>query len=878
MSNKFFTSFSAICAVALWFLTTAMLPPTTQSATSLMESNLSFRRFTTIDGLPQMQTETVWQDSEGYIYVGTLSGFVRYDGLTLTPFLRGRRENIVNFQEAGGQVRALGFVRQWTVQGDKATDIPIDPKGEWLLNNFNSPDLPPGYVLLEDKEEMNRVLGKVTTTGINHSVALPIFDEMTPDRKMYVHSTGIYVPTIRGLFRINHYGTAKLSNKTDVFSLSALADTLYAFAADGVYRVDKTGLTLIREHRFDAPDYGLMVRPFRNGQFVIADSHTIWLYDSGTAAPMKQLATGFNLIKDILVDKWNRLWAATYQGVYCFFHCNFVKHRLTDPNDIVRAITVCDNRLIMGTLNGKVIADGQTIADDNQNFYAPSAIAIDHKVYLAGNGDVEEVQGNTVRKLGLPEDRYQFVSRYAGKLIIGTRNSVLAYDIATARLDTICEQMKRLWCAVDDGQGNLWISDNTGLYRLSAVGKLSRPDIKQIKSTTTSQVITTMASDGKGKVCFAVGDTLFAIIHGKAHVINEAKSMLKEHEIRAIHLSSKGVLIAATVNGMMVARLNDSGQASQIHWFDAQNGFTTIDPQMAKMAEEPDGTVWLTGLEEMTSFRPQDLLADNQQSTIIKKPQSLFLKWWTWLIFAVVLAVAWMITRRFEKRQAKKRLAQLEREKRQKELQLSAVRLKSIPHFHSNVLASIEYFVMNNSVDEATHYMNLYSDFTNRTLSDIDRPARSVTDEVTYVKTYLELEKLRYGDRLQYRITVAPDVDRKLMLPTMLLHTYCQNAVKHGISAKKGVGNVEVSITNLRIDDVDGVLVTVSDDGVGRSEAAQSGEFSTKQGLKILQQQIDFYNRDTNHKIKQRVTDLFDEQGIPAGTRFEIWIPADFKS
>ena len=87
----------------------------------LLTHNLSYRRFTTLDGLPQMQTETVWQDSRGYIYIGTLSGFVRYDGVSLTPFLRGQRENIVGFQEVGGQVHALGFVRQWGISGEVIT-------------------------------------------------------------------------------------------------------------------------------------------------------------------------------------------------------------------------------------------------------------------------------------------------------------------------------------------------------------------------------------------------------------------------------------------------------------------------------------------------------------------------------------------------------------------------------------------------------------------------------------------------------------------------------------------------------------------------------------------------------------------------------------
>ena len=118
------------------------------------ESNLSFRRFTTIDGLPQMQIETVWQDAQGYIYIGTLSGFVRYDGVSLKPFLGGRRENIVQFSQMDGEVRAMGFVRQWSIKGDRLKQSQIDPSGQQLLNNLNAADLPPDYVLMEDRQEI----------------------------------------------------------------------------------------------------------------------------------------------------------------------------------------------------------------------------------------------------------------------------------------------------------------------------------------------------------------------------------------------------------------------------------------------------------------------------------------------------------------------------------------------------------------------------------------------------------------------------------------------------------------------------------------------------------------------------------------------------
>ena len=841
----------------------------------LLTHNLSYRRFTTLDGLPQMQTETVWQDSRGYIYVGTLSGFVRYDGLSLTPFLRGRRENIVGFQEVGGQVRAMGFVRQWSISGDEVTKVPIDPEGNWLLNNFNSTDLPAGYVLLEDKQEQNRRLCRLTAAGMRRVLASPILDEMTPDRKMFLDSVQIFVPTPQGVYRLQEGQVAvKIAEKTDVFAFVRTAGGLFALAADGLYRVGGSGLSLASAHRFDAPDYGLFVRQNRQGQLVVADSHTIWLYDAGQ---WRQLATGFNMIKGLFVDRWNRLWAATYQGLYCFFHCNFVNHRLTDDNDIVRAMAFDGRQMVVGTLNGKVLAGQRLLTQDADNFFAPGATVIGGKVYMAGNGDVAAVAGDAVQWLGLPHDKYQFVSRYRDRLIIGTRGSVLAYHPGTGHLDTLTTRTIRPWCAADDGQGRLWVSCNQGLFRLTGVTE-GRVSIEQIKSTPTSLVITAMATDGRGRVCFALGDSLFALHNGQLRVMTEVLSSLRGHEIRSVYVSARGFLVVAAIDRLLVARLDDGCRATDMHWFDARSGFTLIEPLMAPMVEDADGTVWLAGLEEMTSFNPGQLLSDNRESTVVEASRPWWQRWWVWLVAMLLLAPSvWWLARWVEKRRTRKRMARLEDEKAKKELQLSTVRLKAIPHFHANVLAAIEYFVSSHSTDEAAHYLKLYSDFTRQTLSDIDRPSRTVADEVDYVRTYLELEQLRYGERLQYTITVDPDVDQKAMLPTMLLHTYCQNAVKHGIANKSGVGHVTVTISHRQRDGVDGVLVGVSDDGVGRAEAAQAGGPSTKQGLKILGQQLDLYNRANRHHIQQHVTDLTDNQGHPAGTCFETWVPIDFK-
>lgn len=865
-----------------------------------LQSNLSYRRFTTNDRLPQMQTETVWQDARGYIYIGTLSGFVRYDGRLLTPFLGGRREAIVGFQELWGDqkhdprkshVRAMGFVRQWDIRGDNLTMSVVDPLGHLLLNNFNAADLPPGYLLLEDRDEQNRVLCRIDADGIHRVMEHPLLDKMTPDRKLYIDGNDIYIPTPEGLFLISASGNRdkhlapreKLLSHRNIFSLIRSGETLYALAADGIYTIVGDGLKQLYEYHFEAPDYGLFVRQNRQGQLIIADSHTIWLFEPSPPwgdkrGAVAQLATGFNLIKSIFIDSWNRLWAATYQGAYCFFYCDFFNHRLDNHNDIVRAVASCGNHLVMGTLNGTLIVDGQTIDRREDNFYAPCSATVGDKVYLVGNGDIACVENMQPRWLGLPADKYMMVAAFEGKLAIGTRSSILMYNPADGQLETLSEEVGRPWCAADDGQGRLWVSGNQGLYCFSRGVKEEGSKGVKVRATHGSQVVTAMSSDGKGNVVFALGDSLFAIDSGHHRLVEEVMPRLAGHEIRAVHLSPRGYLVVAAIDGLLVARYSAGSGATDIHWFDQENGFTMIEPLKATMAETADGTVWLCGLEEMTSFRPADLLADNQQQTVIEAPRPWWQRWWAWLIAVGVLTiVVWWTARWFHLRKARRRMAHLLREKKQKELQLRAVRLKAIPHFHANVLASIEYFVMNNSADEASHYLKLYSDFTNRTLSDIDRPARSVQEEVDYVRAYLELEQLRYGDRLQYDIRIADDVDQNAMLPTMLLHTFTQNAVKHGIAGKKGQGNILIAVSRQKQDGADGFLVAVSDNGVGRTEAALSNSGTSRQGLKILQQQIELYNSVNRHHIVQHVSDLTDDDGQPAGTRFEIWIPADYQ-
>ena len=841
-------------------------------------SQLSYRRFTTLDGLPQMQTETVFQDSEGYIWIGTLSGFVRYDGRTLTPFLKGRRENIVAFSETEEGVSALGFRRQWLVDGDKTTMRPIDPDQQWLtnnadggqhwlLNNFNATDLPKGMILLEDEQETHRMLVRLTKGGWTPHLKASVFDRMMPDRKLYIDGDDIYVPTEQGLYVIRDKKSRLLTKKDDFFTLTRMGDKLYALAGDGIYHVSDGKVQQATAFSFEAPDYGLFARQSQDGKLFIADAHNLYQYD-GKA--VRKLASGFNLIKSLLIDKWDRLWMATYQGVYLFFHTNFTIHRLNDDNDVVRSLcTDHAGHIVMGTLNGTLLIDGQQSHAEEGQYFNPSATRIGQTVYMAGKGDVAAIDNGTLHWMGLPQDRYQFVAQASGRLIIGNRQGILAYDPQRQQLDTLTEDIMHPWCAAADKKGNLWVGSSSGLYRITGwqEGKTQLESVLQ-------KVISTMEGDSRGNILFASNDSLFLIRDGRVEDLTCQLPLLASHEIRTLQRSPRGFLIVGTLDGMLVARISEDNHTSDAQWFDHTNGFTIIEPMNSPMAETEDGRVWMTGLEEMVSFQPERLLAFDPSSTIIEGKRPWWKQWWAWAVIGLAaILLGWRLAYLYERHANRKTMERLQREKRQKELQIKAIRLKAIPHFHANVLASIEYFLMNNSSEEASRYLKMYSDFTNMTLSDIDRPARSINEEIDYIRLYLELERLRLGDRLKYDITVEDDVERLTLLPTMLLYTYCQNAVKHGIGNKPGGGHIDIHIRKENED----VVVEVKDNGVGRAEAARLNRNSTKQGLLLLNEQIDLCNQTNRRPIRQKVTDLYDADGRPAGTSFEMVVPMHYQ-
>ena len=248
--------------------------------------------------------------------------------------------------------------------------------------------------------------------------------------------------------------------------------------------------------------------------------------------------------------------------------------------------------------------------------------------------------------------------------------------------------------------------------------------------------------------------------------------------------------------------------------------------------------------------------------------------WYETLLFkmmAVLFSIAgvafitWWLMQRNRK--------ETERSKLINELQLKAIRSKALPHFSGNAFANIDFYIEKGDTENASRYLAILSRLHNITLMDSDKSARTLEEELNYVKLYLEMEKLRFEEHLNYSIAVDENVNTQILIPNMVLHTFTENAIKHGIKNKTGQGTLKIEAVVKE----QGVMLSVSDNGIGRAAAKKANGVSTRQGLEILSRQIELYNQQNKNKIRQTVLDLTDENGAVTGTCFSVFIPDEYR-
>ena len=164
------------------------------------------------------------------------------------------------------------------------------------------------------------------------------------------------------------------------------------------------------------------------------------------------------------------------------------------------------------------------------------------------------------------------------------------------------------------------------------------------------------------------------------------------------------------------------------------------------------------------------------------------------ILYGTVLAVGSMLDSRERLAQQQTEAARLSEQL--SKAQLSVLRHQIEPHFLFNTLNAIAGLVRENRNDDAVSMIAGLSDFLRRILKDSHRQEVPLAEEMDFLQRYLDVQKVRFADRLQLSV----DVPHELLVaqvPNLILQPMVENAVKHGIAKRAQGGTIRIRASRL---------------------------------------------------------------------------------
>jgi sensor histidine kinase YesM len=210
------------------------------------------------------------------------------------------------------------------------------------------------------------------------------------------------------------------------------------------------------------------------------------------------------------------------------------------------------------------------------------------------------------------------------------------------------------------------------------------------------------------------------------------------------------------------------------------------------------------------------------------------------------------------RRRLRRNILETERIRRlQAQTQFSALQAKINPHFLFNTLNTMLNLVHKEPEKLESMILNL-SDIYRKILQYPEDKMIDLEEEVKLLQKYLEIEKIRMGDRLAFQIDIEPGLE-DFPIPPLLIEPVVENAIIHGISPKAEGGEIDIRAESLE----KMIRITVSDDGIGIGDSDPEAGF----GLYSVRERLQL-------KYKDRAS--FKIMGLPGGgTEVRMEIPRE---
>jgi LytS/YehU family sensor histidine kinase len=236
---------------------------------------------------------------------------------------------------------------------------------------------------------------------------------------------------------------------------------------------------------------------------------------------------------------------------------------------------------------------------------------------------------------------------------------------------------------------------------------------------------------------------------------------------------------------------------------------------------------------------------------------------WTLMTYAAIVGLSYALSYYHESQARALKAAHLE-------TSLVEARLKTLeaelhPHFLFNTLHAIS-TLLHTDPEAADRMISRLSDLLRLTFDRSGAAGVPLKEELEFLQKYLEIEQIRFQDRLSVRFEIDPEA-LDVEVPRLILQPLVENAIKHGIGPRSGQGLVQVSARRSE----ENIWIEVRDNGVGLSKNARA-RFSSGVGLSNTRARLECIYGD-GHRLEfaegesgLAVQMMLPMKRIPSGT------------
>lgn len=207
------------------------------------------------------------------------------------------------------------------------------------------------------------------------------------------------------------------------------------------------------------------------------------------------------------------------------------------------------------------------------------------------------------------------------------------------------------------------------------------------------------------------------------------------------------------------------------------------------------------------------------------------------------------------------------------ELQNKLLRTQLNPHFLFNAMGAIQQYIYSHEDPQLiSDYLGKFSRLTRMILNYSKKDLITLTEELDFLRNYIALQQIRFEVPFEFNLELseglAPD---ELLVPPMLTQPFIENAIEHGFLHKEEQGHIDLIIT----EDKNQLLITVKDDGIGRTQAATLAKKTKHESLatEVTKERLKLIQKKLRQKSELLIKDLFDHQDRVVGTQVELNIP-----